>query len=979
MKHKSTLILPFLLWTICAFTSLSVNAQEQVFKRYSLNEGLPSTTVYDALEDKDGFLWFATENGVSRFDGTGFLNFTTADGLTDNAVLTMFEDKLGRIWLNGFKGEACYYLKGKIHNPSNDSFLAKLPPIGFVLSSIQVPNGPIYMATDHGYLKIMEDSFYLSPYGKFLPNNQATPLDAMVSSYVPNKRTANRILHLNDSLELILFGDTLVDLRNSKPTNSPIKIPSHYHFPNYQKKIGNDFWICSYMEGVLKISDVNTPSVKYTEYLKQDKISKVIKDREGNYWFTTLDKGILQLPVNQRGVFSYYQNPYLKNENILKISMDALGGMWIGLTKSRVVYIKDGLIYLIEIPTKGTYPKSAVYEILPDNKGNAVIATTFSLGTIQAKNLNKTMVFTYTEAKGLHPRAINHKDIAQLNNNQICVVQGLGLSIFKQDKQTGILTMVEYHEKLQSRSYHAFQSKAGNLWVSNSLGLFILGKNGFIPQKLDKALLNEPITQMAELNDGHFLLLTRSKGILLFNGHSILQVFGEKEGLISNICNELLLVGDTIYVATAKGIGMAYYGKGKIQTIRNYRKEDGLITNEVNDLWVKDQMIYAATAEGLCILPQNLRSTYSTPNLYWLGIWHGDKEISNFSSYELPLNSKSIRFGFRAITFHQNNAVTYQYRIKGIDQDWKTTKGNEIEYPNLSAGKYVFEVRTSKVGGKWSSTLNYPFQVIAPIYQRRWFIFSCSFIFLLASLWVSYYFIKKEQEKKRNKQMLLNRLSTLEFQALNALMNPHFIFNAINSIQQFLNTNNALEANQYLSKFARLTRMNMESVMKGSVSVDDELERIQLYLNFEQLRLTDRLHFHIHLSEILDLELIQIPPMILQPLLENAIWHGMPQTGNLNLRVEIVPLFESQFEISIKDNGVGIENRKRQQSESSFSQLHTSKGLQLIKQRLDLWTQLNGTTYSLSIIQNQVSQGTNNPGTSVTLILPQVLKSEEST
>jgi LytS/YehU family sensor histidine kinase len=256
---------------------------------------------------------------------------------------------------------------------------------------------------------------------------------------------------------------------------------------------------------------------------------------------------------------------------------------------------------------------------------------------------------------------------------------------------------------------------------------------------------------------------------------------------------------------------------------------------------------------------------------------------------------------------------------------------------NLTDGDYQLHIRAVDELGNLSDQKIVPIYIKAPIWRTWWFY---TLIALLIGLLIRYYFrwqIKQEREKNY-KENLENktRLLALEQQSLNASMNRHFIFNSLNSIQYFINTQDKLSANRYLTSFAKLIRKNLDSAAEGDnmVSLYQEIERLELYLSLEAMRFKDRFTYKIECDDI-DTEHVIVPAMLLQPFVENSIIHGIlpieERKGEILISVKVIA---NQLEISIDDNGIGIEfslNKKAQ-----FQGDHKSQGMEITSKRISL-------------------------------------------
>ena len=209
------------------------------------------------------------------------------------------------------------------------------------------------------------------------------------------------------------------------------------------------------------------------------------------------------------------------------------------------------------------------------------------------------------------------------------------------------------------------------------------------------------------------------------------------------------------------------------------------------------------------------------------------------------------------------------------------------------------------------------------------------------------------------KRIIENKILELRQQALNAMMNPHFIFNSLNSIQNFINNHNKKEANDYLSKFAKLIRQNFDTAQEGFINLQEEIERLKTYLSLEKMRYGENFNYSIVVDDKINKKDTMIPNMIIQPFVENAIWHGiLPGRIAGNLLIKFVDDSSSNLIIYIIDDGMGFSQKTNSQSN------HKPRGINLIKERLELINKDRGINNILNIKSDAGS------GTTVEIILP---------
>ncbi len=306
--------------------------------------------------------------------------------------------------------------------------------------------------------------------------------------------------------------------------------------------------------------------------------------------------------------------------------------------------------------------------------------------------------------------------------------------------------------------------------------------------------------------------------------------------------------------------------------------------------------------------------------------------------------------------------VQYAYKMEGLDTAWTIGTSGNVVYQRLVSGNYTFRLKVRKAGSRWSEVIGYPMIIRAPIWRHPLF-FAFIAVVLLALVAM---FILRRKNNQLKRRELDHHLVALELKSLQSMMNPHFIFNALGSIQNFLFQNKTGEAGLYLSQFARLIRQNMNALNTAQISLDEEVDRLKNYLDLERLRMGNKFDYRIETADDLDPEDVVIPAMIIQPFVENSIWHGiasLDEKGFISIR------FSKQDDRSINvliiDNGIGISRAK---AFSPNGNKHLHLGMEMTRKRLELL----GRKYAVQtlVAYNEAFPGDANPGTCVELIVP---------
>jgi signal transduction histidine kinase len=512
------------------------------------------------------------------------------------------------------------------------------------------------------------------------------------------------------------------------------------------------------------------------------------------------------------------------------------------------------------------------------------------------------------------------------------------------------------------RTPSIYQDTRGRLWLGTNEGLFeYAGENAIAVDEVNKNFKSS-ISDIIEWGE-YLLLSTRGKGIIFYKPGGTFVV-GEEQGLLSNTIECLAVDGNNrIWLGTAKGmqcinaLGVDPTQWAYFQV--NYQK--GLPSVEVFDLLYDNEKFYAATGNGLCIFnpaAASLRAEAQPVYIEHLSI--GDKLMDIVPNITLGWDENDVRFTFLSFNFRTGSNTTYRYRLIGLTDNWVETNSRTVDFWALPAGDYQFEVCALNEDGVWSSASTATF-TIARHFTATWW-FRLLLVLLIVGMIVGGF--TWFYRSKRAGLLQRAKMTELRQQALNANMNPHFIFNALNSIQHFINSNQPELANEFLTDFSRLIRMNLENNLEALVPLEEEIERLQLYMKLEKLRFGDKLTCSLHgLDELQEYD-ISIPPMLLQPYVENAIIHGIlpkEEGGHISISLRAIG---KHFEIEICDNGIGLKAAAGRRREG-----HESLALKMNQERLSILSALSGSSYSIAIIDRS-EEAVPAEGTLVRLFLP---------
>lgn len=921
-----------LLFSVCKIYPQSIN-----FKNISTKDGLASNECYKIIQDKLGYIWIATDAGLCKYNGKEFKTFTTDDGLPSNTIFEIMEDKYGRILGGCFNGGLfCIKDDSVIINPSNDQLIYKVTQKKELLMKIALDNKDvIHIGTSHSYYQLFPSDGY----------RQITTSSNNESSFHLIKEVDNDMLfariiaptHLDfskESIYLLECKDTAMKFY-LETDNNKLRKPTFFA----TKKP---------MEGFLFTFDNSLYSFESEVLTKMDfskSIVCVYYDRFNNLWVGLYELGFVLFPegdLNSKGING------LDGLTVSSFCVDREGGIWITTTNRGVFYHPNSKVYvhneLMGINTtalyssnNGLYVATEFHNIWKYNNG-------VSNHLIEPKNL--------FQSKKMHLVPFKEK-IFQLGGESFSFTEKGNIEFIKEPKNKSNITLagitiakdsiwgvnhqdIVFIERnlmkakfsLPSRGFCIFYSSRGELLVGCMDGLYEFKNNQFQKVSISFSEKNVRVSYITEDHDGNLLLSTKGNGIF-FRSRNNWYNINANHGLKSNICNHIYCSSEGKYfISTNKGITV--YDSQSKNSLFYYDVSNGLLANDVNMCTKYNGYVYVATEEGLCYFDDNdYFYNSSLPILSLKRIQLNNQLLLSGKKYSYYMNDLS--FSCDVLSYINPNANKIRYQLLPVDKYPKYSDSYEINYDNLPPGEYSLIIQGVNSNGIEGSSKKYDFIITKPFWNTIWFFLLSGFtLFTLIYVLVRQriiYIRKREEEKNLLKQKIVE----FHYTALRAQMNPHFIFNVINSIQLYVLNNQPKEAYNYLSKFSKLIRRVLQNSEESLVRLSHEMETVLLYMELEKIRLEDNIRFLVFIEDKIDQTKIFVPSMIIQPLLENAIWHGIvPLKGS---RIGIIRLDitsnHDMLKISIRDNGNGMDVHKEREEKKSF-------GLNLIKDRLSL-------------------------------------------
>ncbi|MDO6431424.1 histidine kinase [Flavitalea sp. BT771] len=951
---------PSLFLLIIALITLSYSAlsQEYSYTHYDISDGLAGSTAYCIVQDKEGFMWIGTETGLSRFDGTHFVSFTTADGLPDMEVLQMFCDSRGRVWMGAFHSSICYYYKGKIHNQHNDTLLQKIHCAnniegfaedrdGNILLQEQkalhiiTPEGSVtdYKAIDgktvdrfyavgggdgNSFVVMADEDFYRLSNGRFsllfhAPHSPLNTLGVAVNSWLAIWHEAIR-------------ESSIRSLKTGKFFHRPFEAS---HFTHESFGVQGDSLI--YENTATGVIELNVNTGRERTYLPGVQVSRTYSDDEGNLWFSTVGQGIYRLNSNE-----------IRNMILPDLRARPCAAIYINKVGSELLIgANHEMIF--------RYP-------LPEGplQGHQVALFTYGFTTFVDRTLDGGLVYGCHDHMGLATSrykeykmevAMPVKVAVRKNTSELIIGNGKGLFLLD-------IMSLKIKDTLWRERCTALFLDQDTLYFGTLNGLYKLCC-GRPPRFLGDSIpfLHRRISSIA-VSKGHTIwVATYDAGVIGLVDGKPQAYLTVKQGLSSDICRALATHDNELWVGTDKGLNKVDISRHEY-SITHYTAKDGLASNMINTVYVAGQTVFAGTPEGMSYFNATNSFLNAGCRLVLLGITNAGRDrLPDTPFLQLRHTENNIRFDFAGISYKSTGNITYRYRLIGLDSNWKSTKETFLEYPTLPFGDYELQLAAVNKFGVESGVRSIRFNVDTPFWRTTWFYMVILLSFLsLTWLFVSLRIrsIRRQQEEK---EMLNTRLMEMEHVALQAQMNPHFIFNCLNSIQQYVFDQDVFAANKYITGFAKLIRATLNNSTKAYITLADEIDYLSTYLSLEKLRFKEKMNYSIEVAPSLKhAQSLYIPPMILQPYVENCMRHGLRHRRSAGGYIRInISQEERLLVFAIEDNGIGREKAASYKTREHIE--YQSRGMSLTADRIRLINAANEEEITVEIIDLKEANG----------------------
>ncbi len=913
---------------------------------YTIKDGLPSNTVYCVVQDDQGFIWFGTDAGLSRFDGIAFRNYGLRDGLPDMDILNFYKDPKGRIWFFTFNGRIGYLKDGKIYNSKNSEnlknvdfksritsiatleenvFIASLRDGIKVLNSSGVVDS-IMRNGIYNYLTVIDDKCYVINLtgSNFIINNVELDESKNELSLTDNRsrhydQTSNHSLAYVHSIGNHIFcissSYAYAYLSRFNTSKNELTIGSFDQYKVYNLDKIDDHVYLFTSEGV-KILD--TESLTASDFIDVNESTDLIIDNEKNTWIPTLNSGVV-----------FFAQSEVKRDGLMLPSVQGLHAF------------RDSLLYMVHsgitVGHFGTDKALVNQYILPRSYLKSIYVDSSShIWTLNSVGLRK-------EGSLIRYESTN----TSFQNKGSFIFHKPGILEYK-NLVTGEEVLFEYQNLGKIWDFEFVTSD--QILIVSSRGLYIMNLSDASIKRFS-AYDRFQITSLSLDKYEHLWLATNGHSLLRIKKHLLReltyeQILDHSITDYSDVFGKILIADSITYATTPKGVSKIKFDEHDILEVSHISESNGIIPARINDLEYFRGKIYIAQDNGLFYFDhdQNFKKELIFP-VFIDEMIAGDSTLSvDTSTYLFSHDIETIQINTRAIYFENHKNLSYQFKLiedGREDIGWSNSPNNEFIFSNLLPGEYTFQVRARATNSSWTapSTLNF---VIENVFWRTlWFKVLCSVMIIMLFLFT----YNSYSKAKKKRQTMIKQKMESDLKALKAQINPHFLFNSLNSIQSFILEGDNNLADEYLIKYGKLIRLILNHSNLLTVSIKDELTAIELYIELEKLRFSGALDFNIKMSNV-DPQLDKVPSMIIQPLLENAIWHGIKPTG-MDGWIKLTFSKKEEYTIvTVEDNGVGFISESLENND-----LH---GIQLIKDRVELINRLKGKKSSFTIDSDEL-------------------------
>lgn len=945
-----------------------LNAQRYPFREYSVVDGLPQSQAIKLVQDKRGFIWIVTRNGLSRFDGLEFVNYFRKNGLPTNGIFDIIEDTSGVILTLSKSGLSRYTGNSFITYPVPES-LHDFNPTTIISHDSNNNFYILWNGPDKSKDRIIlfrEGQYF--EYGK-----KFAALDTMHIIYMKVDESSDAIIIGNRQNYLWAWKDsTLISLRSSPfdmifdDIDGPRFLSNDTIYYYYNGKVMTYNFRKNIRESSVLYNQAQLTREVLLYYNKSNyKISLPFNytgyfvDNEGILWLTS--------EGNLNRLLSTAFNTYSENDvgapNIWAITGDRNGHILFGTLYNTLIEF-DGVKFTERTDWKHLYKGNISFF-----KGSRLMSD----GDTWISTSNGVLIWdgsTFSRLKGI-PELVQICYIYEdPDDKTVMLGTQIGLFIIKDGK---IEVLPRFNDNDLGVIEGVAKDNDGIYWLSGHKG--VLRFDGITATPLKEDVLSQAFTYTI-VKDSHGGLWVTSKEGLFFRGKKAPVFVPGLPDAVNKSANSILVIDSThIIVGRPADVCMIdlkkFYNNDR-DYYRIYDKNDGFEGKDCIDNGIfKDQSgrLWVLTSSNVVVFdPAKLKINKHPPEIKLTGFnfqtgsrsWEPVDSSGFF--YNIPDNIKlsrrqnKIQFTFVGISYSNPENVRLQYRLTGFDDIWSVPSARRTQtYENLPPGNYTFEVKGTNADGiETPEPFRISFRIVPAFWQTTIFIIGVLSLIVTISVVITLIIVKRRQKKAKEKERIRSEFSRLQMTSVLKQFDPHFTFNVISSVGSLIMKGEKETAYDYITKLSALLRTLLSDGTANLRSLSDEVDFVRRYCDLQKLRFKDRFNFSIVINEDVDLQ-IEIPKMLIQTFVENSIKHGF-ENRLIGGKVSVsIGKNKNGTEISITDNGIG------RKAASKFSSRGTGQGLKILSGFFDVINANNiskSTLYISDLEENGKPSGT---------------------
>ena len=956
----------------------------QVFRHNRFDaQSLPDNLISCIAEDDSGYLWIGTSKGIGRFNpynhqSTNYRHDSrNACSLPDNIIKCIYFDRQKTLWVG------------------TESGLCRLDRKTGCFTKVHLLPDPLdktQLSAISSFLEDRQDRFWIGTYSGLVlydrAKKQASYFAMDPASADPGGNAITSVFEDHSGrIWTPVWGKGLCRFDPEAHTftsytwnhNNPY--PGTVNIVFSMAETGSDstqytLWLGT-SEGLMKIDyrDDDFPPALQSSLLLRPDLSQPHAVSQGPVNDLSLDQQHILWIGTQHGINEYLPGNQLFSQ--VAAIRGSVNRIWVDSSQnSRYYYIAawygDGLVkldknfHLVQSwhfvpPGSHTRDNSQISDVIRARNGLLWIATFNGLYSLDEHTGRFTSYLHQQD--GNSPAGNQTTTVAEDDSGNIWIgTYGLGADRYDPVHRT--FTHFMHNDKDSSSLcdnlvWNIYHEK-GRIWIAtnNGLGEYNEKQHSFINYQHQEdnpaSLQGRSVAGMATDLQGNLWVATEEGLNQLDAKSGQFTLYSVEEGLASNdIVNIATDTSGNIWLTTAAGISQFDPLK---KTFINYDEQNGLPAAVEGPLTADGYGNLLTTANHLLLRfsPASFLLSSRPPPVYITDMSINgqrllfNKPVGPSHVFELKYPKNSFSCTFSAPEFLNGKNVKYAYKLDGLDAGWEYAGSrNFVTYANLAPGLYHLHVKAANSQGVWTEkATSLSFRVQPPFWNTWWFRIALLLFICLVVYALFIYRVRTIRKQEALKTSINKQIADMRLKVLHTQMNPHFLFNALNSIQECIYTQQTAVASRYLAKFSRLVRLILEHSEHSFISLGQEIELLTLYLELETLRFEESFTYKIE-TDSAETALLSIPPMLVQPFIENALWHGLlHKEGEKRLSV----LFRADKEniyVTIEDNGIGRKAAKIKKS--GKEQQRQSWGIQLSSRQLDIVSHLTHQQASVSI------------------------------